>query len=444
MGYICAGNLRENAGRYYMAGFDMRFLMKHPLINTLVGLRGNARACVYTEPMWGLSMNLCLPYMSVFMLAIGLNDIQVGIVASIYMTSQIICAFLSGVLTDKMGRRKIVAIFDAVGWSLPCIIWIFAVDFRFFAIAAIFNGAMRMPMSAWNCLLVEDNGKSKITHIYTLIMINVNLAALLSPISSVLIARLTLVPAVRILLINAFIVMGIKIILLYALTRETSIGKARMEETRGQSYLKLYKGYFNVLHIMRKSRGLVFSIAISSLFAIISMINSTFWQVIVSKKLEIADSTLPLFTMLRAMITLFFYFTVIAKINQLRLKNPLILGFISFFTGQLMLILIPSAGMLRYVLICVSLLFDGLGAGILVMLAESMIAINADDTERASVLALHQMIVMAVSAPFGWIGGLLSEISRNLPFAMNLVLICVGVIITLIHFRAKTHYAPLV
>ncbi|MCL2059997.1 MAG: MFS transporter [Oscillospiraceae bacterium] len=413
----------------------MRFLLKHPLINTLASLRGNARACVYTEPMWGLSMNLCLPYMSVFMLGIGLNDVQVGIVASIYMASQIAFAFLSGALTDKFGRRKSVAVFDAIGWSLPCIIWAFAVDFRFFLVAAVFNGAMRVPMSAWSCLLVEDAEKSKITQIYTLIMISGNLAAMFSPISSLLISRLTLVPAVRILLINAFVVMTLKIIILYALSRETSMGAARMEETKGQSYFSLFRGYLDVLRLMRRSPGLLFSVAVASLYAIIAMINTTFWQIIVSKKLDVPDSALPLYTMLRSAIALLFFFTVIAKINQQRLKNPLLLGFSSYFAGQLMLILIPSGGAIRYVLLCLSLLFDGLGAGVLVMLSEAMIAIYADETERARVLAIHQMIVMAVCAPFGWIGGLLSDISRDLPFALNLTLIAAGAAFVLLYFR---------
>ena len=57
-------------------------------------------------------MNLCLPYATVYMLALGLNDVQVGIVASIYMFSQMIFAFLSGAITDKLGRRLSTAIFD--------------------------------------------------------------------------------------------------------------------------------------------------------------------------------------------------------------------------------------------------------------------------------------------------------------------------------------------
>lgn len=97
-------------------------LPRNKLLRTLIELRGNPRACTYTEPMWGLSMNLCLPYATVYMLALGMNDVQVGIVTSIYMFSQMVFAFLSGAIIDKMGRRKSTAIFDFLAWSLPCLI----------------------------------------------------------------------------------------------------------------------------------------------------------------------------------------------------------------------------------------------------------------------------------------------------------------------------------
>jgi hypothetical protein len=73
--------------------------MANPIFTTLVSLRGNPRACVYTEPLWGLSMNLCLPYASVYMLALGLNDAQVGLIATIYMLSQVFFSFFIGSTT---------------------------------------------------------------------------------------------------------------------------------------------------------------------------------------------------------------------------------------------------------------------------------------------------------------------------------------------------------
>ena len=143
-----------------------KILQKHPLLRTLFELRCNPRACVFTEPMWGLSMNLCLPYATVYMLTFGMSDIEVGIITSIYMFSQMIFAFISGAIIDKMGRRLSTAIFDFICWSLPCLIWAFSQGFWFFVVAALLNGTMKITTVSWDCLLVEDAPKDKITHIY--------------------------------------------------------------------------------------------------------------------------------------------------------------------------------------------------------------------------------------------------------------------------------------
>lgn len=185
------------------------------LFHTLMELRGNPRACLFTEPLWGLSMNLCLPYMSVYMLAFGLNDVQVGIISSVYMFSQMIFSFLAGAIVDKMGRRKSTAVFDFLSWSVPCLIWAVSQGFWFFVVAALFNGLMKVTTISWDCLLVEDAPKDKITHIYSWVMIAGNMSALFAPIASILVSKLTLIPAVRILFINAFIVMTAKLIILH-------------------------------------------------------------------------------------------------------------------------------------------------------------------------------------------------------------------------------------
>ena len=176
-----------------------RGIMKNPLVETWFNLRGNPKACVWTEPLWGLSMNLCLPYSSVYMSALGLKDDKIGLIATAYMLSQVIFAFLSGPITDKLGRRKTTAVFDFFAWCVPCLIWMRAENFWFFFIAALFNGAMKVPTNSWDCLMVEDAEKSQITRIYSLVIVCGHLSALFAPISSILVSRLTLLPAVRIL-----------------------------------------------------------------------------------------------------------------------------------------------------------------------------------------------------------------------------------------------------
>jgi MFS family permease len=410
-------------------------LLKHQLLRTLFELRGNPRACVYTEPMWGLSMNLCLPYATVYMLTFGLSDVQVGIITSIYMFSQMICAFLSGAIIDKMGRRKSTMVFDFLAWSLPCLIWAFSQGFWFFVVAALLNGLMKITTVSWDCLLVEDAPKDKITHIYSWVIICGNLSALFAPISSILVAKLTLVPALRILYINAFIIMTTKLIILYKLSTETGTGKIKRLETKDMSWGEMLTGYKSALKKILVSRGTKFAIIISILVEIVGMLGMTFWQIIASRRIGIPDTLLPIFPMAKSIISIILFFTVIAHIKQTNLKWPLYGGFISSIISCVLLISIKNTGVLGYVILAASLIFEALGVAVLSTLRESLVAINVDPAERSGIMALLQTTVMMVSVPFGYIGGLLSDISRILPFVLSIALLMLGILATAFYYR---------
>ena len=104
-------------------------MLDHPFIKTLRNMRGNVRACVYTEPLWGIPFNLYAPYVSVYMLALGLTDSQIGLVTTIGMVCSVFWTLLSGAITDKLGRKRTTLIFDIISWSVPCLIWAVAQDF---------------------------------------------------------------------------------------------------------------------------------------------------------------------------------------------------------------------------------------------------------------------------------------------------------------------------
>jgi MFS family permease len=382
-------------------------------------------------------MNLCMPYIAVYMLAMGLSDTRVGFLVTINTISQMVFSFLSGPITDKLGRRKATALFDILAWAIPALIWWRAENFWFFLAAALLNGTNGVTQNSWHCLLVEDAEKDKITRIYSIVMICAQLSALFAPITAILISRLTFVPAIRILFISGFTIMSIKIIILYLASKETGIGKMRMLETKGKNIFRLAGGYGEVMKIILGSRGTVFSIVIAALAWIVSTINNTFWQIIVNKKLLVPEATLPLFMVLRSIFAIIFLFFVIPKLSKGLLKVPLLLGFTAYFIGQSILIMVPVEGMIKYPLLCLSLVFDGFGIGILGMLAESLIALHVNPNERARIMALRFMLIMMVTAPFGWIAGFLSDISRNLPFILNLFILSAGIAVTLYHYHHK-------
>jgi MFS family permease len=412
------------------------------LFSTLRSLKGNPRACVYTEPLWGLSMNLCMPYISVYMLALGLTDTRIGFIVTINLLAQIVFSFFSGPVMDKMGRRKSTAIFDVLAWCIPSLIWWRAENFWFFLAAAIFNGAIGIVGNAWTCLLIEDAEKKQVTRIFSLVMVCSQFSAFFAPISAILISRLTLVPAIRILYINAFVLMSVKVFILYIVSKETGVGKIRIQETKGKNIFQLAGGYGEIIKMIIRSRGMVFSMVIAALAGISGMINGTFWQVIVNKKLLVPDASLPLFMVLRSILAIVFLFFFIPRLSKGLLKLPLLFAFAAYLAGQSLLILTPVDGMLKYPLLCLSLVFDSFALGMLGMLSESLIALHVNPNERARIMAIRYMFIMMATAPFGWLSGFLSDISRNLPFVLNLFLLAAGIVVTLIYYgKNKDHSA---
>ena len=420
--------------------------VRSSLLSSLLDLRGNGRACVYTEPMWGLSMVLVLPYASVFMLALGVKDQQIGLLATIAMLSQVVFGLLSGVITDKLGRRITTAVFDVVAWAIPCLIWAFAQNFWWFLAASVVNGAWQVTQNSWDCLLVEDVDRGEITKVYSLVKVAAEFSALFAPIAAILVAQFGLVPAVRILYLNAFVIMSVKIVLLYRLTTETATGRLRLEQTRGVSAWRLLSEYRGVLPLILGSKGTIFSLAIAAIVGAVALVNGTFWQVVVSQHLAVPDPLLPFFPMVRSVLSVVFFFTVIPWLTHGRhLQRPTLWGFLAYLAGQVLLVLIPApdgaAGWSTYALLGVCLLLDAFGASILFMLAESLVALHVDREERSRVMAIQRTVVMLITAPFGWISGWLSGMDRTWPFILTSALLALGIAVTW-RFWVTTHSDP--
>ena len=413
------------------------------MIVTLLGLRGNGRASVYTEPLWGLSMMLVLPYASVFMLALGVRDAQIGLLATISMLSQVVFGLLSGVITDKLGRRMTTAVFDIIAWAIPCLIWAFAQNFWWFLVASVVNGAWQVTQNSWDCLLVEDVDRAEIPKVYSLIKVAAEFSALFAPIAAVLVSGLGLELAVRILYLNAFFIMSIKIWLLYRFTTETATGVVRMEQTRGVSIWKSLSEYRGVLGLIVRSKGTMFSLSIAAIVGAVTLVNATFWQVVINQLLGVPDALLPFFPMVRSLLSVLFFFTLIPLLTHSKhLKSPTLIGFGVYFAGQALLVGIPSpdgeASLSTYALLSVCLILDAFGGGILFMLAESLVALHVDQAERSRVMAIQRTCVMLVTAPFGWISGWLSSMDRSWPFVLTSALLVLGLLVAGL-FWVTTH-----
>ncbi len=396
---------------------------ENPLISTLKNLRGNTRACVYTEPLWGIPYNLFAPYASLYMLALGVTDSQIGMLTSVGLAFQVVFALLSGAITDKFGRKRTTLVSDLLSWSIPMMILSVSQNFNFFLAAAIIGSMWRISSTSWSCMLVEDADQSQLVHIYTWIEIAGYSAAFFTPIAGLLIGKFSLVPTVRGLYLFAFVMMTTKFLVFNYFVTETGQGKVRMQETLYQPLFSLLRGYREVLLQVLRTPHTMLTVCIQLVMSIGMTIANTFWAILVTAKLHIADANIAYFSFFRSVAMLFFYFLIMPRISSLRFKRPLLLGFFGLMISQTLLISMPER---NYLLLFLTILIDAWSIALINPFLGSMIALHVDPQERARIIAIISVVVITLTTPFGWIAGRLSQTNRVLPFVLNIVIYAIG------------------
>ena len=399
----------------------------HPLIQTLRELKGNPRVTVLTEVMFGIPYNLFAPFFSVYMLAFGVTDQQIGSIASLGLVVQIFSALFSGVIVDKFGRRLTLFVCDMLCWSVPCLIWAVAQDVRFFIAAALMNSLWRISHTAWTCLMVEDAEERHLVHIWTWIMIFAVCSAFFAPLGGWFVERFGLIPAVRGIFVFGFIALTAKFVVLYLYSRETVRGVQRMQETRHRSLVSLLGEYRSVFNQLLHSKPILAALSLMVITNIYVTISNNFWGVLFTGKLGFASSQISTFVAIRSIVMTLCFFVIGPRLTNLRhFRLPLWVGFAAFLFSQLLLVVMPPHAVL---LLVVSVVLEAAASALVSPMTESLLALSMESNERARVSAMVYVALIVLISPFGWIAGQLSALDRALPFALNMSLFAIGIVV---------------
>ncbi|MGI6696624.1 MAG: MFS transporter [Christensenellales bacterium] len=317
-------------------------LRRNQLLAALFDLRGNARYCLLFEPMWGIPNTLYLPLVSKYMEALGLGALEIGIVLSVNLLSQMVAAALSGAVTDRLGRRRTTMLVDFIAWSLPCLLWTMAQGFVWFLVAALFNGLWRVTENSWSLLMVEDVPKDKLVSIYALSTVAGLLAGFVSPLTSVLVGRFSLVATMRGLYLFSFLSMTGKAVMLYHFTRETLQGQKRMAELKPYPFSRAFRGSFRVLGQMLKNRPLMLVLGIMSCVMVTRSATENFWPLLVTGGLGIQEGALPLLSTLKSLVMLACFFLLSHRIRPALYLRPMRVGLTILLGLYLMLLALPQ------------------------------------------------------------------------------------------------------
>ena len=247
-----------------------------------------------------------------------MTPVQIGLVSTLFFTSQMFWALLSGVLTDKLGRRLCPVIFDVLSWSVPAFLWMSARDYRWFVAAALFNGMWRVTENSWGLLLVEEAEPEKLLHLYAISCIAGLIAGFVAPIAYLFVRAFGVVSTKRVLYGITCLMMTAKFILL---SHETAIGVRRRAEFKDVSVLSHLWDSRRVLSAMLKNRPVMLAVGLLAAYAVIRNVLDTFLPLLMTDRLGIAAENLSAFSTVKSLLMLVCYFTIVPRVST-ALQTP--------------------------------------------------------------------------------------------------------------------------
>jgi len=392
------------------------------MFSYLFSVKGNDRACLWTEPLWSIPFSLYMPFMTLFMYNLGVSDVQIGIILSVGLASQVVFAILGGALTDKYGRRLTTFVGDVLAWSIPALIWAFSQNYWWFLAGAMVNGTRTITMVSWHCLWTDDKNdenKSSTQKAVNWLYVFGQIAIFFAPISGFFVARAGVVPIMRVLFLVMFVMMTVKFVLTYVMSVETERGLQRMRETENTSLWQLILGYKRVFRQVSLSPGIARMAILRSVTGIFQFITATFFALYATQNLGVAEEFMAYFPILRAAIMLTFLFLIQSRLNVFKPKNVMFVGLLVYILGHGLLLLTPP---MNLALLFVYVTVEACAGALFLPRLDTQALHAVRPRERARMLGVYDAMTFAVAIPFGYFAGFLSDLDRRLPFVLNLIL----------------------
>jgi Na+/melibiose symporter-like transporter len=288
--------------------------------------------------------------------------------------------------------------------------------------------------------MVEDAEERHLVHIWTWIMIFAVCSAFIAPLGGWLVGHFGLVPAVRGLFLFGFVVLTAKFVVLYIYSHETVRGVQRMEETRQRSLFSLLGEYRSVFNQLLHSRPILAALSFMVITNIYTTVSSSFWAVLFTSKLGFSNSEISTYVAVRSIVMTICFFLIGPRLtNVRRFQLPLWIGFFALFISQLLLVVMPPRAV---PLLVVSVMLEAVAASLVSPMTESLLALSMESAERARVSAMVYVALIVLISPFGWVAGQLSALDRSLPFALNMLLFALGIVVVWVIGRPSFLTAP--
>lgn len=394
----------------------------------LGGLDGNAYYSIIMEPLWAVFGGMIFFYQPLYMKHLNVSEVQMGFLNSLAAVLAVLTSFVAGPITDRYGRKKTTLVFDLVCWSATMFVWAVSQNYWYFLIAVVLNSFNKISYISWTCLSVEDTPEDKRVYFFSLIMI-INLASgIFAPIAGVLVDKIGVVYAMRIIYGLGFLSMTAMFLIRNKFVKETELGKKLMKqhsEITIKDKIKDYKEAILYFYNSKVTLLVFFILLIGQL-----QISFLYFQAVYLKDVVgIKESLTSMVPGISAITNLVVYFGFMEVLRRRGDKFSLVTGLLLNTIGVFLLILVRPKG---YILLLISTIFMAAGNLITITFRETIWNNVIGEKERAKVFSAASSLIALITIPAGYLSGYMYKLNPVYPFLVSVVLYLVGTYIAVV------------
>ncbi|MGF7030796.1 MFS family permease [Paenibacillus mucilaginosus] len=398
----------------------------------------NARGCLLYEPLFLIPYSMFSTYATIYMFEMGMSETAIGWVTTLTLLVQVFSSFISGYLTDRLGRKGALLYFDLLSWTVGTLLWAVSQNIWFFIAAAVVNGFQRVPHTAFYCLLVEDTESKDRTFVFSILQFVAMLGGLFAPLGGLLVAQYGLVPGMRVMYVLACVCMTIQFVGRHFATRETQIGMRKMAETRSVSLMAGLREYKGVFRSMAGNKPLMMIFGVYILFQFQLTMKGTYLSLYLVDDLKLDSGLVSIFPAVTSMIMLLSMWLLRRQSDQ-GLHTVMLWGFFISLVSNLILIL-PLPGMMFWLIL--STVLAAAGTMMTYPYLEAAVANAIDDENRASIFAMLSVLILLVVSPSGIIGGGAYRLDPSLPFLLIVLSFAASMALLVLYKRSVGREEP--
>jgi len=367
--------------------------------------------------------------------SIGLSEVQIGLLLTVYTFFSIIAPLAGGYLADRFGRKKTLMLFDSVGYLSSLLVWLVTRDIWYALAAYMLEALASVIFAVWECLLVEDTTPEHRAGIYGYVSAIYNIGALSTPIAGLLIGLYGVDSGCRTIFVIAFISLIPMFLIRQMRLRETEISHQVMEE---KTFSGL-KGYVASLSMIRRNRimaALLFTFIVGNFYYGAARYMPLF--LIDAKGIGLSEDLASLMPSVSSISALVVVSLVVPRLaSRGSYVRALSVGYAMGFLSMLMLSFSPT-GNLSLVLVSGAIL--GVYNAVAFSVSRTFLTneIDAkDNTARAKILSITITLSSLLNLPAPVLAGYLYTLDPRLPFIVLSAVLAISLGVLLVAVRRR-------